>query len=81
MKNVLEIKLCAVSASNSQGLMFPEWRIAVILLRSFYRAFSLLFSYHSRHHFVRPCHLLIAPLLHQRFSLNFKEIKKISSCI
>jgi hypothetical protein len=42
MKNVLEIKLCAVSAPNSQGLMFPEWQIAVILPRSVYRAFPFL---------------------------------------
>jgi hypothetical protein len=81
MKNVLEIRLRATSVSNSLGLMFPEWQIAVILLHSFYRDFSFLSSYHSRHHFVRRCRLFIAPLLHQGFSLNIKEIKTISSCI
>jgi len=79
MKNALEIKLRDASVSNSLGLMFPEWQIVVILLRSVYRATSFLYSYHSLHYYVFRSHLLIAPSLYQRFSLKFKEIKKINS--
>jgi len=58
------MKLRVASLHNSQGLMFSEWQIAVILLRSVYGAFSFLSSYHSRHHYVLCCPLLIAPSLH-----------------
>jgi len=64
MKNALEIKLRDASVSNSLGLMFPQWQIVVILLRSVYRPLSFLYSYHSHHHYVLRCHMLIKPSLH-----------------